>query len=176
MAGFESMNVKKSTIPSIVLTTANYAIAGGIAYFAEAKEGLKYADASDLKLAAIAISAYLYVLFVFLFRQGLGHNALNPQLVKSEDPAVQAHFRNLTRSALNAVEQAPAFLTAVVLYAGLVNPKRAGILAFAYTAFLVPYPVLFGKSFTPVVFVSTLPRYLMIMYMASAFTIAALRT
>eukprot|EP00415_Alexandrium_ostenfeldii_P005012 UN5012 len=169
-------SIKGSLIPSLIFVIIHGGACAAVAYFLEEKTGLKYASAADLKLVAIGVPIYFCVLYLFIFRQGLGKNVLNASLATSDDPAVRAHFTNLNRTALNAIEQAPFFLGTLLPYAGLVNGKRAGILCLAYTAFLLPYPGLYGRSFSPKVFVSTLPRYLIVFYMAGASVIAALRT
>eukprot|EP00444_Apocalathium_aciculiferum_P038638 CAMPEP_0183532874 /NCGR_PEP_ID=MMETSP0371-20130417/25822_1 /TAXON_ID=268820 /ORGANISM="Peridinium aciculiferum, Strain PAER-2" /LENGTH=147 /DNA_ID=CAMNT_0025733065 /DNA_START=23 /DNA_END=466 /DNA_ORIENTATION=+ len=146
----------------------------GVAAFFTNKGGLKYADAADLKLLVIGLAAYIYLLHVFCFRQGLGRNLLNPKLVNSEDPVCKKHFANLDRPWLNSLEQAPLFLSAAILYSGLVNAQLGGILTLVYVAFTAIYPAVFGKI--PLIAISTMPRYWIIQYMVAAVVLAGLRT
>eukprot|EP00418_Pyrodinium_bahamense_P018577 CAMPEP_0179106236 /NCGR_PEP_ID=MMETSP0796-20121207/49385_1 /TAXON_ID=73915 /ORGANISM="Pyrodinium bahamense, Strain pbaha01" /LENGTH=153 /DNA_ID=CAMNT_0020804259 /DNA_START=197 /DNA_END=658 /DNA_ORIENTATION=+ len=146
----------------------------GVAAFFTTQNGLQYADAPDLQLVVIGVGVYLFVLYVFLFRQGLGKNLLNSQLVDLEDPACKAHFANLDRSTGNALEQAPIFLTSLILYAGLVDAKLGAIFSFMYSAFLAFYPAVFGSP--RLLIASTMPRYLIVEYMIAAVVTAAFRT
>jgi len=175
MASYESVDnlPKPSLMTGAGIATFQFALMGVVAFFTTTG-GLKYADAADLKLALIAFAVYLWLIYVFLFRQGSGKAIVNPGLVNSDDPVVKQHFTNLNRTAENALEQCPIFLAALFTYAGLVNAHWAAYLCFAYTAILAPYPALFGKG--TILFASTFPRYLIIKYMVCAVVFAALRS
>mmetsp|Transcript_25313 Transcript_25313/g.67210 ORF Transcript_25313/g.67210 Transcript_25313/m.67210 type:complete len:174 (-) Transcript_25313:160-681(-) len=173
MADYNSMTPKSSLLPGLGLATINYGIMGVVALFTDTG-GLKYADAADLKLLVIGLAVYIYVLHVFCFRQGLGRNIVNPKLVNSDDPVCREHFASLDRTWLNSLEQAPLFLTAAILYSGLVNAQLGGILTLVYVAFTAMYPAVFGKI--PLITVSTFPRYFIIQYMVASVVLAGLRT
>eukprot|EP00927_Polykrikos_kofoidii_P075952 TRINITY_DN72550_c0_g1_i1.p1 TRINITY_DN72550_c0_g1~~TRINITY_DN72550_c0_g1_i1.p1 ORF type:complete len:179 (-),score=35.02 TRINITY_DN72550_c0_g1_i1:132-668(-) len=173
MVPVEDLEWKSSMIPSTVMTTVQYAICAGIAYFVNSG-GLMYCPASELKLPMIALTVYLYSLYILLFRQGLGKGILNKDLMNSTDSVIKANIASLNRVAENSLEQCPIFLAAFLTFSVLVNAKVGGILAFVYIAFMWLYLPLYGK--VPLMFASTLPGYLIVEYMSVSVLIAAFRT
>lgn len=167
----------KSSFPQAVgMNTVQFLIMGVIAYFAN--DGpLKFAVAGQLKLPLLAIGVYLWSMYCFLFRQGLSNNLLNPVAFQNQkDEEAMAVKKNVDRTAMNAVEQSPIFLAALSTFCFFVNPFIGGILGFVYSAFLWLYPFVFGKEPLELLFLSTIPRYLIVQYMVISVVITALRT
>ena len=71
------------------------------------------------------------------------------------------------RTAGNFVEFAIVFLPLLWMHALFVDPTQSWSLSLCYTAFRAPYPLLFSKGL-PHLFLSTVPNYLVIMYMTAS--------
>lgn len=135
-------------------------IGAAASYFLEKKEGITFPEPGDLKLLMMAVMGYVVATYFLMFRQGISCNIVNKDLRKSEKPEHVAYFANACRSFEREVEQMPMVMTAVVFYGVLVNPIRAGYLCLSYTLLLILYPLLH-----PDVLPSTIPRYVIVLYM-----------
>mmetsp|Transcript_103694 Transcript_103694/g.184231 ORF Transcript_103694/g.184231 Transcript_103694/m.184231 type:complete len:175 (-) Transcript_103694:98-622(-) len=172
MSSYESMEVKGSLLPAVGNTIFMTCLMGLPAWSMN-PVGLQLASLKDMKLFLISFVVYMLTLFVFLFRQGMGKNLLNVDKAGSEDPAWKKHVKNLDRTAMNALEQAVIFIPSSILYTVLVEPKLGGILTLSYVAFLMLYSPCFDKGL-PVLFISTMPRYLIVFYMLVSIVLGAL--
>ena len=81
---------------------------------------------------------------------------------------------NSDRTFLNMLEQSPAFLVSLWMYAVFVSAENAALGAYCYIVFRALYPFLFAMGM-PWIFLSTFPNYFVIWYFLGATVYEALR-
>eukprot|EP00931_Biecheleriopsis_adriatica_P113531 TRINITY_DN8859_c0_g1_i1.p1 TRINITY_DN8859_c0_g1~~TRINITY_DN8859_c0_g1_i1.p1 ORF type:complete len:184 (+),score=22.00 TRINITY_DN8859_c0_g1_i1:110-661(+) len=171
----QKTEAKSGTIPGLIKTCMETGMMTTVAYFVESGPLDNY-PAKDYKIFAIAVYVYFFAAYWMVMRQGVANAALNtPEVVNSTEKQAVDLFKNHNRTTGNMLEQMPCLILVLVPYAMWCNPILAGYLLLVYTAFMLLYPVLYDFG-TPILFASTMPRYLINYYMAGSILLTALRT
>lgn len=140
------------------------------------KEGLQLTTGPEMKIPMFALGAYCLVFYVFMARQGMGKAVINKDLLAEhgDKKKVKDWVKSVDRVFENTQEQTSVFLPTFLAYSIFVNPVLGGQLAFLYIVFLILYAPLYGKI--PLIFVSTIPRYLVIIFYLTGCMVAAIRS
>eukprot|EP00854_Cymbomonas_tetramitiformis_P011332 gene11332-13392_t len=79
------------------------------------------------------------------------------------------------RTFMNLLEQSPMFLTALWMHAVFVSIETAANAGWLYIAFRLIYPLVFSMG-PPWIFISTVPNYCVVWYLAGATVYASCNT
>ena len=135
---------------------------------------LSPAQLSELRPMMLATTAYFALYYAFMIFQSFSKIYLattatrddagkKPSLAQIKYGPKRGLALMSDRTFLNMMEQSPALLTALWMYALAVDPSHAANLMWAYLPFRALYPVVFLAG-VPVLFLSTAPNYAVIWY------------